>query len=198
MAQTSERARDFKKLLKRQRYAFHGDWMESSVIIGLLQQVEQLLGKRTKTMEGQMPLLQSRIMAEDKANIQRVADLVAHWKQNEPLMGNIAPQQALDALAKFEFGMKKAQVDQENLIKAKDALNLDLGEINNAISGCLVEVSELSEVWQAISKPCDALDAFKDTLFATANIRAVRKTLDDLLIEMRLLPNRIRQYDAYT
>jgi dynein heavy chain 1 len=189
---------DSEKLLKRQRHAFRGDWMESSVLVGLLQQVEQLLTKRTRTMEEQTPLLQSRVTAEDKANVQRVADLVTDWEQNKPLMGSITPQQALDSLAKFEFGMKKAQIDQENLIKAKDALNLDVGEVNNAISGCLVEVSELSEVWQAISKPCDALDTLKDTLWATAAVRAVRKTLDDLLIEMRSLPNRIRQYDAYT
>lgn len=189
---------DSEKLLKRQRHAFRGDWMEASVIVGLLQQVEQLLVKRTKTMEEQMPLLQSRITAEDKANVQRVADLVADWEQNKPLMGNITPQQALDSLAKFEFGMKKAQADQENLIKAKDALNLDVGETNNAISGCLVEVSELSEVWQALSKPFDALDTLKNSLWATAAVRTVRKTLDDLLIEMRSLPNRIRQYDAYT
>ena len=189
---------DSEKLLKRQRHTFRHDWMESSVIFGLLEQVEQLLGKRTRTMEEQMPLLQSRITAEDKANFQRVADLVADWEQNKPLMGNISPQQALDSLAKFEFGMKKAQIDQENLIKAKDALNLDVGEVNNALSSCLVEIAELSEVWHAISKPCDALDTLKETIWATATVRTVRKTLDDLLIEMRSLSNRIRQYDAYT
>jgi dynein heavy chain 1 len=149
-------------------------------------------------MEEQMPLLQSRIVAEDKANLQRVADLVDDWERNKPLMGNITPQQALEALTKFEFGMKKAQLDQENLIKAKDALNLDVGEINNDISGCLVEVSELTEVWEAISKPWEALANLKETLWSTVAVRKVRKTLDDLLIEMRSLPNRIRQYDAYT
>jgi dynein heavy chain 1 len=97
-------------------------------------------------MEEHMPLLQSRIFAKDKANLQRVADLVDDWEHKKPLMGNITPQQALEALTKFEFGMKKAQLDQENLIKAKDALNFDVGEINNDILGCLVEVSELTEV----------------------------------------------------
>eukprot|EP00804_Cyclotella_cryptica_P026574 CCRYP_014010-RA/>CCRYP_014010-RA protein AED:0.03 eAED:0.03 QI:237/1/1/1/0.92/0.78/14/3696/3180 len=189
---------DSEKLLKRQRHAFRSDWMESSVIVGLLQQVEQLLAKRTRTMEEQMPLLQSRIVAEDKANVQRVADLVDDWERNKPLLGNITPQQALEALTKFEFAMKKAQLDQENLIKAKDSLNLDVGEIKNNISSYLVEVSELTEVWEAISKPWDALSSLKETLWSSVAVRKVRKTLDDLLIEMRSLPNRIRQYDAYT
>jgi dynein heavy chain 1 len=73
-----------------------------------------------------------------------------------------------------------------------------VGEINNAISGCLLEVTELTEVWKAISKPWEALASLKETIWATAAVRKVRKSLDDLLIEMRSLPNRIRQYDAYT
>ena len=143
-----------------------------------------------------MPMLQSRIFAKDKANLQHVADLVDDWEHKKPLMGNITPQQALEALTKFEFGMKKAQLDQENLIKAKDALNFDVGEINNDILGCLVEVSELTEVWETISKPWEALASLKETLWSTVAVRKVRKTLDDLLIEMRSLPNCIHQYHA--
>lgn len=54
-------------------------------------------------MQEQVPLLQSRVVAEDKANAQRVAELVADWEQNKPLMGNITPEQALETLTKFEF-----------------------------------------------------------------------------------------------
>lgn len=189
---------DSEKLLKRQRHAFRSDWVEASLVGGQLQQVEQLLAKRNRTMQEQVPLLQSRIVAEDKANAQRVSDLVNDWEQNKPLMGNITPDQAIEALTKFEFNMKKAQLDQENLVKAKDALGLDVGPITNEISGCLDEVSDLQEVWEAVSKPYGALLDLKDTLWATAAMRKVRKTLDDLLIDLRSLPNRIRQYDAYT
>jgi len=149
-------------------------------------------------MQEQVPLLQSRIVAEDKANSQRVSDLVTDWEQNKPLMGNQSPDQAIETLTKFEFNMKKAQLDQTNLIKAKDALDLDVGVTSTEISGCLDEVSDLTEVWEAIAKPYNSLLDLKDTLWATAVMRKVRKTLDDLLIELRSLPNRIRQYDAYT
>ena len=189
---------DSEKLLKRQRHTFRGDWVEASLVGGQLQQVEQLLGKRNRTMQEQVPLLQSRIVAEDKANSQRVSDLVADWEQSKPLMGNITPDQAIETLTKFVFDMKKAQLDQENLVKAKDALGLDVGAISTEISGCLDEVSDLTEVWEAVSKPYGALLDVKDMLWATAVMRKVRKTLDDLLIELRSLPNRIRQYDAYT
>ncbi|KAL7555016.1 hypothetical protein ACHAWF_018608 [Thalassiosira exigua] len=189
---------DSEKLLRRQRHTFRGDWVEASLVGGQLQQVEQLLAKRNRTMQEQVPLLRSRIVAEDKANSQRVADLVGDWEQNKPLMGNVAPDQALETLTKFEFNMKKAQLDQENLVKAKDALGLEVGAMSTEISGCLDEVSDLTEVWEAVSKPYGSLVELKDTLWATAVTRKVRKTLDDLLIELRSLPNRIRQYDAYT
>ena len=149
-------------------------------------------------MQEQVPLLQSRIVAEDKTNSQKVTDLVTDWANNKPLIGNITPDQAIETLTKFEFNMKKAQLDQTNLIKAKDALGLDVGATNSEISTCLEEVSDLTEVWEAVSKPYGVLLDLKDTLWATAKMRKVRKALDDLLIELRSLPNRIRQYDAYT
>ena len=91
--------------------------------------------------------------------------------------------------------MKKAHLDQQNLIKAKDALNLDVGEINSDISNCLVELSELTEVRQAISKPWEALARLKETLWSGVAMR-IREALDDLLIDMRSLPKRTLQYDA--
>ncbi len=186
------------KSLRRQRHVFRGDWTEASVVMGQLQQVEQVLSKRTRTMEEQVPLLQSRIVAEDKSNAQRLSELVNDWEQNKPLIGNITPDQAIERLTQFEFSMKKAKIDQENLIKAKDALGIDAGVMNSDISDCLDEIRDLTEVWEAVSKPYTALLDLKDSLWATAVMRKVRKALDDLLIDLRSLPNRIRQYDAYS
>ena len=186
------------KLLKRQRHAFRGDWVEASLVGGQLQLVEQLLAKRNRTMQEQLPLLQSRIIAEDKVISQRVSDLVNDWEQNKPIMGNVTPDQAIETLTKFEFSMKKAQLDQQLAKKAKDALGLDAGPSSAEISSCLDEVFDLKEVWEAVSKPFSSLVDVKDTIWANAVMRNVRKTLDDLLIDLRSLPNRIRQYDACT
>ena len=185
------------KLLKRQRHVFRGDWTEASIVMGQLQQVEQVLSKRTRTMEEQVPLLRSRIVAEDKTNAQRLSELINDWEENKPLIGNITPDQAIDRLAKFEFNMKKAKIDHENLTKAKDALCLTAGVVSSDISDCLDEIRDLAEVWEAVSKPYTALLDLKDSLWATAVMRKIRKALDDLMIDLRSLPNRIRQYNAY-
>ena len=194
----SKELSDSEKLLKRQRHAFSREWVEASLVAGQMQQLEQLLAKRTRTMEEQVPLLQSRVAAEDKANSARISELVDNWGENKPLMGNITPNEALETLAKFEFNMKKAQLDQENLVKAKDALGLDVGATSTSISACLNELSDLKEVWEVVSKPHETLQAIKDSPWSTTVVRKVRSKLDDLLIELRSLPNRIRQYDAYT
>ena len=62
-------------------------------------------------------------------------------------MGNVTPDQAIETLTKFEFSMKKAQLDQQLAKKAKDALGLDAGPSSAEISSCLDEVFDLKEVW---------------------------------------------------
>ena len=192
-----EKLVDSERVLKRQRHVFKADWMESSRVKGQFQQFEQLLGKKSRVMSEQVPLLQSRIIAEDKVSAQRSAELLSEWEEKKPLRGNLTPEEAMDVLTKFEFSLKKAQLDQENLIKAKDALGLEAAASDNTLASCLNELLDIKEVWEAMRQPYESLGALKDTPWATAAMRKVRKGLDDILIELRALPNRIRQYDAF-
>ena len=197
-AKDIEKLVDSERILKRQRHVFKADWMESSRVKGQFQQFEQLLGKKSRVMSEQVPLLQSRIIAEDKVSAQRSAELLSEWEEKKPLRGNLTPEEAMEVLTKFEFSLKKAQLDQENLIKAKDALGLEAAASDNTLSSCLNELLDIKEVWEAMRQPYESLDMLKDTPWATAAMRKVRKGLDDILIELRALPNRIRQYDAFT
>lgn len=192
-----ERLSDSERILKRQRHVFGADWMESSRVQGQFQQFEQLLAKKTRAMDEQVPLLQSRVVAEDKVSTQRAADLMSSWEEEKPLRGNLGPEKAMEVLSNFEFKLKKAQLDHENLIKAKDALGLEATAGDNTISSCLDELADIKEVWDSISQPYSSLDDLKDTPWATAAMRKVRKGLDDILIDLRAMPNRIRQYDAF-
>lgn len=186
------------KLLKLHRHHFRGDWMETSVVKGLHEHLQQILEKRIRTMEQQFPLLQARINAEDKASAKRFAELLTSWEQEKPLRGNLSPGLAMDVLAKYEFTLKKAQTDQANLIKAKEALGLEhIGE-TSAIGECLEELSDMKEVWGAVMKPNNALEQIKEIPWSSAVMRKIKRELDDLLAQMRSLPNRIRQYDAFT
>ena len=185
------------RLLKRQRHHFRSDWVETNVVKGQFEQLQQILERRTSTMEQQFPLLQARISAEEKAAAKRTAELLSEWENDKPLRGNMPPATAMAALAKFEFNLNKAKTQQENLIKAKDALRLEHTAEDNALAECLEELMALKEVWEAVTKPFDVLQTIKDTPWSTAVMRKIRRALDDLLAEMRSLANRIRQYDAY-
>lgn len=184
--------------LKRQRHLFNSNWTETSVIQGQIENLEQILEKRNRAMSQQIPLLQARVVAEDKASSKRTSELLEKWEQDKPLRGNMKPPEAMEILSRFEFTLKKEKLDNENLVKAKDALAIQHVSEGAVVSEALDELSDLKEVWEAIMKPYENLDEIKEVVFASALMRKVRRSLDDLLAEMRSLPNRIRQYDAYT
>ena len=89
------------KLLKRQRYAFHSEWMETSIVKGLNDSLVQILERRSRTMEQQVPLLQARVTAEDKAASKKMTEMITNWEKDKPLRGNTTPPQALEVLTKF-------------------------------------------------------------------------------------------------
>jgi dynein heavy chain 1 len=148
-------------------------------------------------MEQQFPLLQARVSAEEKSAAKRSAELISEWTKDKPLRGNVPPSDALALLAKFETDLNKAKTHQENLVKAKDALGLEHTAQSDALAECLEELLDLKSVWEAVSKPHDQLQEIKETNWSSAVMRKIRRALDDLLAEMRSLPNRIRQYEAY-
>lgn len=193
-----ENLRDSEKVLKRQRHVFGNDWMETSVVKGLCDSLHQILDRRARSMEQQVPVLQARVGAEDKSASKKLAELIQNWEEEKPLRGNLTPPDAIAALAKFELTMKKAHVHQENLVRAKDALGLEDTVERTEVVERLNELADLKEVWESVMSPYETLEQIKSTLWTSAVMRKVRRSLDDLLAAMRSLPNRIRQYDAYT
>lgn len=184
-------------VLKRQRFAFHSDWMETSVVKGLYDSMLQILEKRARSMEQQVPLLQARVTSEDKSASKLQLGMLEKWQEEKPLRGTATPPDALAILTKYEWAMKKAQSHHENLVRAKDALGLShSGDCTDVVES-LNELSDLKEVWEAMMEPFKVLEDIKNTLWSTAIMRKIRRGLDDLLALMRALPNRIRQYDAY-
>lgn len=190
------KAFDSEKLLKRQRHTFRGDWVEASRAQGQFSSFEQILKKRSKSMEEKIPMLQQRVIAEDKNLNQRVNNIASQWEEEKPLRGNLAPSEALQIIAKYEVSMKSEKTNFDNLSKAKDALGLDAsGE--NMLTKCLEELNDLKEVWISMQKPYSDLDEIKDTPWSSCVPRKLRKALDKLVDDLRGLPNRIRQYDVF-
>lgn len=161
-----ESLKESEKVLKRQRYAFHSEWMETSVVKGLCDSLVQIMERRTRTMEQQVPVLQARVSAEDRNASKQLIELLKSWEQDKPLRGALDPPDALAVLAKYELTMKKAHVHQENLVRAKDALGLEHSLESTEVVESLNELSDLKEVWEAMMEPFTELEKIKETVSA--------------------------------
>ena len=179
--ETVENLLHAERSLRRERHSFHPRWLEGSRLRGQYNHLQQILQKRNRGMEEQLPLLQTRVMSEDKIADQRMVEILTSWDEEKPLRGNIAPPEAIELLSKYEFTIKKAKVDDDNLIKAKDALGLAISTSNSAISSCYEELIDLKEVWTALSDPHKTLDKIKEISWAAVSTRKIRKSLDDAL-----------------
>lgn len=192
-----ESLRSCEKLLRKQRFVFHSDWFETSVLKGLFDSLLQILDRRARGMEQQIPVLQTRVTSEDKAALKKTEALVNSWCEERPLRGNIDPPLAIEILNKFEVALSEANVHQTNLSRAKDALGLPGSSGSTTLMESLNELSDLKEVWEALLGPFELLQSIKNTVWASAVVRKIKSSLDELLASMRSLPNRIRQYDPY-
>lgn len=171
---------DAERLLKRQRHNFGSDWVEGSRLQGQLEHLKHILAKRLKSMEEEMPILQTIVIAEDKLIEQKTAELLEHWARDKPLRGIMTPSEAKEGLSRFAITLKKAKTDEDNLIKAKGALGLDTKIRNKDIETCIDEMNDLNEVWEAITSTFDSLENIKQTQWISATPRKIRMQLEDL------------------
>jgi dynein heavy chain 1 len=172
------------RVLRRQRYNFPWDWVESSRLKGLFQTIEQILLKRLQAIEDNRSILQTRILTETKVSALRMTDLISTWELEKPTNATGNAYDALETIAKFELGMKKAQKDEDKLIKAKEALSLDSSSRNMIVIECLTELSNLKELWQFLAKSYGFLQEIKDTLWFNGNVRKIRQQLEDIISGM--------------
>lgn len=186
------------RFLKRQRHTFRTGWVEASRLEGQFSHLEQVLAKRNRSIDEQLPILQTRVTMEDKIVRSRIQDLLDNWSNEKPLRGSIPPIQALEVISQFEAQMKKTKADEENLTKARDALDMEGSIGNRDISIALEEISDLKEVWNAISTPHEALSKVKETPWTSVVARDIRKQLEDIQMTTRAMSNKIRQFDAFT
>ncbi|CAM9242548.1 unnamed protein product, partial [Chrysoparadoxa australica] len=185
------------KLLLRQRYQFPADWPQSSQLVATYSGFSQILGRRNATMESRIPALQQRVRAEEKVAEKRVADLVQLWTESKPLGGEHKPREALEVVDGFNVQVRKAREDYDRLSAAKEALSLGApGE--DVLASVEEEMRDLREVWNALDEIWGKTNELEEMSWAAAVPRKVRRALDDLMEQMRGLPNKIRQYEAYS
>ncbi|KAG5186150.1 dynein heavy chain [Tribonema minus] len=187
------------KLLARQRAALPPDWLQSSLVAAVLGDVCQVLARRERGVEAQLPALRARVAAEGAAALERATALGAAWSDERPIAGGLEPAAALSTVARYTAQLAAAREEAARLAAARDALGLDAsgGAAEAALAAAEREAGELREVWSSLAPAWEKLAELKELAWAAVNVRKVRKGLDDIAQELRGLPNRVRQYAAH-
>ena len=126
--------------------------------------------------------------------------MIHDWDSNKPTNGQLKPDQALKNLQVFETKFNRIKEERDNMMKAKDALELrdNLSNSNDMrITVSIEELQDLKGVWSEISKIWSQIEEQKEKQWLTVQPRKLRTTLDGLLNQMKEMPVRLRQYDSY-
>lgn len=188
------------KVLERQRYQFPSNWLYSDYIQGEWGAFNEILKRKDSSIQNQVASLQAKVISEEKIVENRTNELIHEWDVNKPVTGTLKPDQALKNLQVFETKFNRIKEERDNMLRAKDALELrdDLANSNDIrITVSIEELQDLKGVWSELTKIWSKIDEQKEKQWLTVQPRKLRSTLEALATQLREMPSRLRQYDSY-
>nr|CAD2174297.1 unnamed protein product [Meloidogyne enterolobii] len=139
------------KLLNNHRFTFPPSWLYAENVEGEWSALMDVLEMKDTAIQTQITNLQTRIHEEDKLLEKHISDLISEWNKSRPVKGAIRPKDALTILSNFEDKFNRLKEELENIVKAKNALE---------ISESVVSLNQ-----QAASKLELALEELEDLYF---------------------------------
>ena len=183
------------KLLQSQRFQFPSDWVPMSNVQSAYSDMNSILEKRTLLMEEQLPGLQQKLREEDSTISVKTDKFIESWNRNKPLSGNLTAKEVIASLESFTAEITKLDEENARIRAAKEALGLEFVS-ENPLSVVITEMNDLREAWTAVAPIHEKLAFFGTTLMKDVNPQKTRKDLDDLSLEVKNLPAKIRSYAA--
>ncbi len=141
------------KILERQRYQFPSSWLYTDYIRGEWGAFNEILKRKDLSIQNQVASLQQKIISEEKIVENKTGELIHDWDANKPVGGNLKPDQALKNLQVFEQKFNRIKEERDNMVKAKDALELkdNLSNPNDIrITVSIEELADLKGVWSEL------------------------------------------------
>src|ERR1700704_6399291 len=77
------------QILQRQRFQFPPDWLDHDMVEGEWNAFNEILKRKSDSLASQIPLLQMKILEEEKIIDQKVKDLGTDWQNSKPLAGSL-------------------------------------------------------------------------------------------------------------
>ncbi|EFR03217.1 protein kinase subdomain-containing protein [Nannizzia gypsea CBS 118893] len=182
--------------LIRQRYQAPSDWLPADRVSGEWDALNEILERRSKTVQDQTDALRAKISAEDRVINEKIAEAVNQWNEEKPVSGSTPPEEASATLSYFQSRLEKLQSESEMVSKAKEALDLPSSP-ETTLAAILEEVQDFMAVWAALSTIWKSLNELRDTLWNSIQPRKLRQSLDGLIKMTKEMPSRMRQYAAF-
>ena len=184
------------KLLTKQRYQFPRDWLSASNVTGIMGDLQQLLDRKVSIMDAQLPALQIKIRDEYTQLCTRVEELLSKWQAERPVDGHLSPLIALQTIGMYNSQVTKLSEEVNRINGAKEALGMDfLAE--KPLGFIADELVDLRDVWTAVSPAWDKLQSMRAQPFKDLNPTKIRKQLEEVSDDLRMLPSKVRTYAPY-
>ena len=185
------------RMLQQGRFQFPNDWLWHANVKGEWSAFEQILKRKVTVLEGEMGQLQAKILAQEKEIEQQMSRLCAEWDKQKPLKGSLDPSSAMNVLVLFESRCTRVAEQVSKVSEAKSALELPLEDSQDQLGPIQAELAKLKEVWTALASICERIHTLRDTPWSAVVPRKLRSSIEEVLEELRNVPNRIRHYEAF-
>ncbi|KAF8592026.1 dynein heavy chain protein 1 [Ramaria rubella] len=184
------------KTLERFRYQFPDDWLYSDQLRGEWSAYNEILKRKSDSIQEQLAGLQLKIVAEDKIVENKIGDILQEWEQTRPVQGNMRADTAMNTINVFEGKLTRIQEEYDLVCRAKEALDLELVR-HTRLEPVFEELKDLKAVWTALSGIWSQIGELRESAWATVQPRKLRQHIDGLLTSTKEMPTRMRQYAAF-
>ncbi|XP_027203133.2 dynein heavy chain, cytoplasmic isoform X1 [Dermatophagoides pteronyssinus] len=192
------------RILERQRFQFPNNWLHVDNIEGEWSAFQEIMKRKDQSIQQQVTSLQVKIVAEDKLVEARTVEFLTEWERGKPVQGSINPKEAINRLTIFETKFNHLQEDRDNIMRAKEALELleppglsAQSPNDQKLQVSLEELQDLKFVWTELAKIWEQIDSLKEMPWLSVQPRKLRQQLDGLLGQLKEMPARLRQYASY-
>lgn len=194
--ESMDRYKNGRKLLDRHRYQYPIDSLQVEQVEGEWSSLRQILGKKSKTMEDQIPILQAKILSEEKSLNQKLEEVETLWKDQRPDQGDLLPTAAIKILNDLEQKLGKLKTDGVKVCKAKELLEMEPGSIDRILT-LEEDMSGLKGVWTELNEVWKIIEAMRGVHMTDLVPKTMKENIDTALVKMDEFPNKLRQYEAF-
>lgn len=182
--------------LSRYRFHFPSNWLFIDQIDNEWAALSEILRRKSKVIEDQNDIIQSKIQLEISVLTERIESLDENWQLERPISGSLDSKVSLALLAKFESEANSISDSAKLLSMATSSLGITF-KVALALEAVIEEVKDFTAVWKALDTIWVQLNELRSMPWASVLPRKIRQKLEDFAQTTKSMPTRIRQYSAF-